>query len=316
MKTLLVGGIGYVGGRLAAHLKKQGHHVAVTTRRPRANVPSWLQADEVISVKDFNFAPAVFQSRDMVYHLAAPDEIAAERNPLEALNAGSEVTWSVLQSLVSSGTSRPPFIYLSTFHVYGKSAQGNVDETIVPYPVHPYGLGRYLGECVVRSFVERYKIKALCVRMSNSYGVPAGFDVPRWTLIFNDLCRQAVQNKEMVLKTSGLQERNFITLHDATRALEFLGQKAAAWPEDGIVHLGSPSQFSVLKVADMVAESYQKIWGSAPRIIKPDLKPGDRPAPFGFLSKRLSAMGFTWDNPVQQEITATLELCRKNLAHA
>src|SRR5258708_39571430 len=105
MKTLLIGGVGYVGGRLAAHLKRQGHHVAVTTRRPLNKVPSWLQADEIISLPDFQFPRTVFKDRDIIFHLAAPDEIAAERNPLEALNAGAEVTWSVLQSMVAAGYS-------------------------------------------------------------------------------------------------------------------------------------------------------------------------------------------------------------------
>jgi len=313
MRALVIGGVGYVGGRFMAHLKNQGHHVAVTTRRPRNAVPSWVQADEIITVNNFSEAQGIFKNRDVVFHLAAPDEIAAERNPLEALNAGGELTWSVLQSLVASGQSSCPFIYLSTFHVYGKNAQGEVDESTPPYPVHPYGLGRYLGECVVRSFCERYKIKALRVRMSNSFGAAAGFDVPRWTLIFNDLCLQAVKNKTMVLKTPGLQERNFITLHDATRGLEYLGQNPHQWPEDGVIHLGSRAQLSVLKVAEMIAGCCQELWGEVPSIIRPQPKPGDQPGTFVFKSNRLAALGFNWDNPIDREIKATLQLCRKLL---
>ena len=316
MKALVIGGIGYVGGRLCAYLESQGHHVAITTRRPHDQVPAWVHANEIIPVHDFQKVQQIFKGRDIVFHLAAPDEIAAEKNPLEALNAGAEGTWSILQSMIDSGQAGCPFIYLSTFHVYGKSARGIVDQSTVPYPVHPYGLGRYLGECVVRSFHERHKVKALCVRMSNSFGVAAGFDVPRWSLIFNDLCLQAVKNKEMILKTPGLQKRNFITLHDATRALEYLAQRPEQWPHDGLIHLGSQNQLSVLKVAEMVAQGYQQLWGSVPRIVRPDPKPGDHPSEFVYESKRLAALGFAWENPIAEEIKATLKLCRKSLAVA
>jgi len=314
MNALLIGGIGYVGGRVAAHLKSQGHHVAVTTRRPATKTPSWLQADEIISRPDFQFSSDVFKDRDVIIHLAAPDEIAAERNPFEALNAGADVTWATLQSLVASGHASIPFIYLSTFHVYGKNARGEMTEATVPYPVHPYGLGRYLGECVVRAFRERHKVNALCVRMSNSFGAAAGFDVPRWTLIFNDLCLQAVKTNEMVLKSAGLQERNFITLEDAARALEFLAQRPTQWPQDGILHLGSDLQLNMLKVTEFIAEGCRELLVKSPSIVRPEPKPGERTVAFDFQSKRLAALGFTWKNDIRNEVRATLELCRRNLA--
>jgi len=312
MRALVVGGIGYVGGRLVAYLKKQGHHVAVTTRRTPSQIPAWLNADEVLTVGQFERAQSAFKNRDIIFHLAAPDEIAADKNPLEALNAGADYTWLAMQCMVDAGVSCP-FIYLSTFHIYGKNAQGTVTESTIPYPVHPYGLGRYLGECVVQSFRQRHSLKTLCVRMSNSFGVPAGFDVPRWTLIFNDLCRQAILNKELVLKSPGLQERNFITLHDATRGLEFLAQKVSQWPDDGLLHLGSDDQWSVLTVAQMIADEYKTLWGQTLPIRRPEPKPGEIPNRFGFTSERLARLGFVWENPYRDEIKATLEMCRQNL---
>src|SRR5437660_5836112 len=198
MRFLLLGGIGYLGGRLANHLKQQGHYVRVTTRRPPARVPSWLQVDDVLQADPLDIAalrPA-YASIDIAIDLAAPDEVKSNQDPREALQAGGEGTWNILQAL-SELPRLPALIYLSTFHVYGSNARGVVDERMVPAPAHPYALGKYVGECVVQAFRRRRNIQGLCVRLSNAFGAPAGNDVPRWSLVFNDLCRQAVLARKL-----------------------------------------------------------------------------------------------------------------------
>src|SRR5437879_1037730 len=105
MRFLLIGGTGYIGGRLLSHLKTQRHWVAVTTRRPENQTPPWLQkADKIIR------GPIPPDDYDVAIHLAAPDEVAGAKNPVEALQAGTEFTWAVLSSL-SQQVKPPLFVY-------------------------------------------------------------------------------------------------------------------------------------------------------------------------------------------------------------
>jgi UDP-glucose 4-epimerase len=312
MRFVLLGGAGYVGGRVVPYLRSQGHHVRVTTRRPLAEVPSWLSADEIIQTDlvDESSLRSALADRDVAIHLAAPDEIAAAARPLEALRAGSELVLNTLTALTKC--SPPPvFLYLSTFHVYGRNGRGDVGEGTLPLPSHPYAIGHYVGEQVTQMFRGQHAVEALCIRMSNAFGAPASIDVPRWSLVFNDLCLQAAVHKRLVLKTAGTQRRNFLTVHDAARAMEFLSARSDAWPADGILQLGSSMNLSIREVADRVAAAATEVCGVTPPIAAPGGETPVAEKELSFHTDRLAAMGFTWTNSMDAEIRATLELCRE-----
>lgn len=311
MRFVLLGGVGYVGGRLCEYLRANGHHVCVTTRRCIDEVPSWLAVDEVVQADlvDESQLRAALTGRDVAIHLAAPDEITAAADPLAALRAGGELIWNALKVL---GECSPPplFLYLSTFHVYGQNGYGDVDEETVPLPHHPYGLGHLLGEAVTRMVRGQRKIRALCIRMSNAFGAPLSIDVPRWSLVFNDLCLQAVANRRLILKTSGRQRRNFITLHDVARAMEFLSLHANEWPADGLIQLGSSMNLSIKEAAERVAVGAEAVLGSKPEIVVAKKEESGAGQELKFHVDRLSAMGFSWTGSAQEEIRATLRLCQ------
>jgi UDP-glucose 4-epimerase len=312
VRVVLLGGIGYVGGRVAQYLRTGGHHVRVTTRRAGHHVPHWMPADEVVQADLVDGAQlrAALAGSDVVVHLAAPDEIESAGDPRGALRAGGELTWNVL-SAVTECTPPPLYLYLSTFHVYGPNGRGAVDEATLPQPIHPYALGRYLGESVTQLFRRQHGVSALCLRMSNAIGAPISRDVPRWSLVGNDLCLQAVTTKRLLLKTAGTQPRNFLTLHDAARAIEFLSLHPERWPDDGIAHLGSVMNLSIRELAERIAAQVNASMGFTPAIAVPPEGAPCSGQELRFSIDRLAGMGFTWTNELDDEIRATLKLCAK-----
>lgn len=312
VKIALVGGVGYIGGRLVHYLKTKGHHVRVTTRRSLKNVPSWVSADQVVrnDLTNVSIIRKHLADREVIIHLASPDEREAERDPRAALRAGSETVWNVLEA-ISELPQKPRFLFLSTFHVYGQAGKGNVTEKTQPLPLHPYGLGRYLGETVAQFFRRRHGLKTLCVRLSNVVGPPADFSVPRWTLLLGDLCLQAVTQKQMVLRSPPSTQRNFIPMEDAVRALEFLARPSTSWPADGIIQLGSPRSLTLDGVARRVADCTKREMGYVPRILCLS-KSKDNTSfsiPLRYSTQRLKDMGFSWTNSMDREIINTLKMC-------
>jgi UDP-glucose 4-epimerase len=310
MRFLLVGGIGYLGGRLAQYLKARSQEVFVTTRRPVSETPAWLSADRVFQA-DLNSESdlATFPSGiDVVIYLAAPDNEAARQEPASTLRFGAETTWRVMAQL--AGLAKPPaVIYMSTYHVYGRNLRGTVTEDTPVAPVHPYALSKYFAEEVVRVFRRQAGVKGLCVRLSNGFGAPAGLEVSQWSLLFNDLCRQAVTKGKLVLKSSGIQKRNFITLADAARALEHLAAHQDLWPADGVINLGSSICVSIREAAEIVAGRAQSVLGFRPGISARPPAPGETPGELLFSTDRLARTGFGWTNGIDAEVDATLRLC-------
>lgn len=304
MKYLITGGSGYLGGRLVSYLQQRGNEVTIGSRKEAVT-------SETKSVKlDYNCPKRLaqaFKSQDFIFHLAYPDEIESKLHPAEALKVGGEYTWNICQAICASD-KRPLLIYLSTFHVYGKNATGYITEKTIPSPTHPYALGKYFGEKVIQLFREKEGMDSLCVRLSNAFGVPRSLNITRWSLVFNELCWQAVINKEIRLKSAGKQVRNFITLEDTERALEFLTRHKKHWPQDGTINLGSNLNFSILEVAEIISTRTENILGYKPSIIinETDTDMTYENKGFNYSTKRLKTMGFIWENNLFGEIDATL----------
>lgn len=310
MRFLLLGGAGYLGGRLAKHLKVEGHEVHITTRRPPSEVPSWMCADRIIQL-DPSLKPALeplLEGVDILIHLAAPDQEAAQRCPAETVRFGAETTWNVLDAVASAGAS-VAVLYLSTYHVYGRNLHGIVTEETPAVPMHPYALSKRFAEETVQLFRQRLGVKALCIRLSNAFGTPLGPEISQWSLVFNDLCRQAATLRALKLRSAGVQKRNFVTMADSVRALEFLAVHQDGWPDDGVIHLGSTICLSIREVAEIVAGRTQEVLGFRPDIQAPGLNPAERPSDLTFSVERLSRLGFQWCNELQREVDLTLRLC-------
>ena len=89
----------------------------------------------------------------------------------------------------------------------------------------------------------------LVLRLANGYGYPMHKEVSRWSLVFNDFCKQAVVNKKIVLKTPGDQHRDFISLQDVASAVCYFIFKIPDEWEDGLYNLGGNCVMTILEAA-------------------------------------------------------------------
>lgn len=310
-RALITGGTGYLGLRLAEHLRDRGWSVRLSSRAAAAEPLPWKDID-LVRVADGSRPghwQAALADTDVVFHLAAPDAASAATDPVPALHCGAVLTLALVQA--AAAVQRPPLlIKLSSVHVYGTAA-GTIRETTTPLPAHPYALGHLVGETVLRYAHTALGLVTLNVRLANAFGRPVRPPGAQWSLVFNDLCRQAASGGPLVLKTANGPQRNFITLHDTVRALRFLARRPELWPGDATVNLGGPSYWNSNQIAQLICQRCQERWGWAPRIQTTGTSrqaPPTRGVDFDF--ERLRQMGFAWQDPVTDEIDATLEACK------
>src|SRR5204863_6904002 len=96
-----------------------------------------------------------------------------------------------------------------------------------------------------------HSLKTVVLRLSNGYGAPAFPVTSAWQPAVNDICRQAVQQREIVLRRSGRQLRDFLAESDIVAAIElFLGLPAAQLG-DGIFNIGADRLSSLLEMAEL-----------------------------------------------------------------
>ncbi len=309
-RVLLTGGLGYVGGRLGLALRKVGWVVRCGTRRSGLSAPAWFPGLQLVHLnwESIESLTQACQEVDSVIHLAAMNEVESICDPVGALKVNGLASLRLLEAAKLAGVRR--FVYFSTAHVYGSPLQGNIDETTLPKPVHPYAISHKVAEDFVLAAHERKEIEGIVVRLSNSFGVPVTPDINRWTLLVNDLCRQAAKSGELHLNSSGAQLRDFITLDDVTRAVNHLLQISTVQLADGLFNLGSGKTMSILEMTKRIAGRWQALTGREIPIVR-HADVSIPPPELNYRCDKLVATGFELVSEVNREIDDTLKLCLK-----
>jgi UDP-glucose 4-epimerase len=311
-KVLITGGSGYIGGRLAqALIEESRFHLRLGVRQPRAIMPMWAREAEVVplgllSPEDLNSA---CHGVRCVIHLAALNEIESLANPEEALRINGLGSLKLLEAAKRAGVER--FIYFSTIHVYGAPLAGMITEERLTRPQHPYAITHRVAEDFVLAAHDQKTIRGVVLRLSNGFGAPAAVNVNRWTLIVNDLCRQAVTTGKLVLKSSGLQWRDFITLSDVARSVQHVLNLPASALQDGLFNLGGECSLQLIDLAHRIANRASGFLGFTPPIHRPEPGPTESFQPLEYRVGKLKSTGFTLNRNIDEEIDATLLFCKK-----
>jgi UDP-glucose 4-epimerase len=256
--VLLVGGFGNLGGRIGAHLGSlEGHRIVLASRK-KQDAPNWAKSAQTIQLDLTD--PATFSniptSVNCIIQLAGTNDVDSAQNPELAHRVTAEGTSALLNNAVDNGVER--FIYFSTAHVYGAPLTGNFTEESPTNTTHPYATTHLEAELAVGAAHERGEILGIRVRLSNGFGRPMTYEAADWRTLTSDLCRQAVLEKRMEMRTDGLQERNFITKTDIARAVQHLIALPTSQISDGLFNLGGSQSQTLLAMATTIQERAQE----------------------------------------------------------
>lgn len=257
--VLITGGLGNLGLWVIEHFLNTDLRVSVLARKSKqlaiekrvnlleADISSLESCRQALQGKPF----------DYVIHLASVNETFLENYPQLALQVNTLGTRNLLQCL--DKVSLKNFIYLSTFHVYGK-AQGLIDEHTPVAPRHDYATTHYFAEKYVEQFHQTHQIPYTILRLTNGYGAPKSIDSSKWYLILNDLARMAFEHQQIKLKSNGKASRDFIWLGDVCTTLEQLTLLTEA--PQGVFNLSAETSLTLLDMAREVQRAYQATFGT------------------------------------------------------
>ena len=193
-----------------------------------------------------------------------------------------------------------------------KRIESKIDESLITRPVHPYAITHKAFEDFALAARDKNEIDAVVLRLSNSFGTPINKDVNRWTLLINDLCRQAVVSDCLILNSNGLQERDFITLTDVVGAVIHILNLSKADKADGLFNLGGNYTRRIIDIAGLIKERTMLIVNKKVEIKIPasqNSSSDSKTLPLNFSSEKLKLTGFKWRNNIIEEIDNLLIFC-------
>lgn len=313
MRILVTGGRGFVGGRISEYLSRQGHQVVIGSRQHQ-HPPIWLAESET-ALLNFDEQSSLRQACfnvEVVIHAAGMNAQDCAANPEAALISNGVHTTRLLSEACYEGVNR--FIYISTAHVYANPLVGIINEQTCPTNLHPYATSHYAGECAVLNANQRDQTDGIVLRLSNAVGAPMEQDANCWMLLVNDLCKQAVQAKQLTLQSDGSQVRDFISLDAVCKVVSTLVEGRLGERVGGIYNLGSGISQTVLEVAQLVQQRCALILGFSPPIARKLLQYAQQSMPLHYQQTALSEIGIAPISNIVQEVDALLEYCKKAFA--
>lgn len=311
MRILITGGMGFVGGRLAAHLQQVGHQIVLGSRNT-GSPPNWLFQAEMVQInwKDDLALEQSCKGIDVVIQAAGMNAQDCAANPVAALEFNGLATARLVAAASCAGVQR--FIYLSTAHVYASPLVGTITEETCPLNLHPYATSHLAGEHTVLNASERGQIQGIVLRLSNAFGAPMHQGVNCWMLLVNDLCRQAVETRKLVLRTSGLQQRDFVGMTEVCYVAERLASCNFATLRSSVFNVGAGVSQSVLEMARLIQRRSHQILGYEPVLQRPGGGANGSHERLTYWAVNLEEMGFNIGVDSTAEIDRLLMFCQSS----
>lgn len=240
-----------------------------------------------------------------VVHLAGENEVVAAADPDRALTATIMATRHFAAAAAAAGVER--VVYASTVHVYGSRLQpgADVDEETAPNPTSEYAIARLASEHLL-SALTASGIDVLPMRLTNVVGAPSDVAVDRWTLVTNDLCRQAVTTGVLRLKSSGHQYRDFVAASDVE---DLLVATTTGTVPAGTYNVGSGRSTTIRELAEMVQDRMEARTGTRPDLQAPPLPDGPTPPPYHVIVDRVRSAGSELATPLSSAVDETVAFC-------
>jgi len=303
VRTLVTGAFGAIGGRIAQGLRSRGHDVVIHGRTLPQDRAAWTEGYEArycdLTTMDAAAARQVVAGCEAIIHLASLDEVEAAAAPEAALAVSGVATGVLLDACEVEGVKR--FIFASTLYVYGQ-LRGVIEEGSALHAEHPYARAHLAGEA--HCLRGRGRVRSIVARLANVYGAPPTESAARFSTAHAGFCRSALRDGEIVLRSSGEDLRDFVSVQDVAQAFDILLN--AADPAQLFV-VGSGVTRSVLSVAETVQAVCRSHLGLSIPIRRAE-KTGAPAASFDLNVARLRALGYSPHNSMEQETIKFLEM--------
>ena len=286
MKTLVVGGAGYVGSTLGRHLWKHGHDITVLDRLTFGAE----SLDELAGKDRFRLVPGdlrddallneILPGHDAVVLLAAiVGEPACNRDPAEAVEINQHGSIKVLAAAKAAGVER--FVFSSTCSNYGVADTGQlVTEEAPLQPISTYSETKVAAEtAILDSGTDGFCPTVL--RLSTAFGISPRM---RFDLMVSDFTLAAFREKKIVVFGEQFW-RPFVHVEDISLAVRMVLEAPVSTVHGNVFNVGA-NDANVRKI-DLAEMIQRLVPGTELEFVKRDVDPRSYRVDFAKIEQQL-----------------------------
>lgn len=309
MKTLVVGGAGFIGSHIVEALAAQNRPVKVLDNFRTGHRQNLAGLDvELVEgdVADFETVHTAMAGCDLVFHQAAlvsvPHSIK-EPDLNHQINVNG--AYHVFESARQHGIKR--VVYASSAAVYG-------DKPILPCrldaklnPISPYGSAKLMNELYASTYNQVYGTEFIGLRYFNVYG-PRQDPTSPYSGFLSICCDFIAQDKELTIFGDGEQTRDFVYVKDVAQA-NLLASQATFSPEKAIFNVGTGRSVSI----NQVLAVFDQLTGQGLNVRYGPPRAADIPHSAADISHITQQLAFEPKQPLEDGLAQTLRWYQESL---
>ncbi len=256
---LITGGLGFIGSNLARRLVELGARVTlVDSLIPEyggnlfniAGIEDQVRVN-IADVRDEYSMDYLVQGRDYLFNLAGQtSHLDSMSDPYTDLEINCRAQLSILEAC-RKHNPRVKIIYTSTRQMYGKPDYLPVDERHLVHPTDVNGINKMAGEWYHIVYNNVHHIRAVSLRMTNTYGPRMRVKDARQTFL-GVWIKRLIEGEPIEVWGDGMQIRDFNYVDDAVDAILLAATTDDAYGQ--IFNLGSDETINLRDLAALCVE--------------------------------------------------------------
>lgn len=218
---LVTGGGGFIGSALVRELLRRGDEVRVvdnflTGKRENLRELSGRIELHELDITDLDRLAPAFQGVDFVLHHAAiPSVPRSVSDPVTSNRNNIDGTLNVLVAARDAKVKR--VVYAASSSAYGDTPTLPKRESMMPAPISPYGVTKYVGELYASVFTHVYGLETVSLRYFNVFG-PRQDPTSPYSGVLSKFITALLAGKPPTIFGDGEQSRDFTFVDNVVEA--------------------------------------------------------------------------------------------------
>ena len=312
--VLVIGGLGFIGGRLSAALADAGATITAVTpsRQKHHDVAIALEARGVRvlegDIRDRGQMAACVSGQDVIFNLAGQSgAVRSMEEPWDDLDVNARGMLTLVES-VRRESPKARVVFTGSRLEYGRVGPDSVAETHEAEPLCLHAVHKLVAEQYLRLYERLYGMSYAVARITNPYGPGQPRSRTAYGVV-NRLIHLALTDEPLPIYGDGRQRRDYIYIDDVIEALLRLGLA----PRSAIYNVGTGVGTSI---ADMAAAIIAAAGGGRlefvawPKLAE-QIETGDFVAD---ISRMQADLGWRPDVPLQEGLSRTVAFYRAHVS--
>lgn len=258
-RVLITGGLGFIGSNLARRLVELEAKVLLVDSLIPDYGGNWFNIHDIqervqVNIADIRDAYSMrylVRGQDYLFNLAGQvSHIDSLSDPFTDLEINVRAQLSLLEACRHYNPTLK-IVFASTRQIYGQPDYLPLDERHLLHPPDVNGINKMAGEWYHRVYQRLYGLRAVSLRLTNTYG-PGQLMRHNRQGVIGWFIRQASLGEEIQLFGDGEQQRDFNFVDDVVDA--FLRAAANDRSDGQVYNLGGDQPFSLKALVKLLLE--------------------------------------------------------------